>query len=151
MLANTNSFVILLNVTAILSKILFGVKKNDFTEFFWPLTEGVWGGVGLHSFPFQVWHSLPRVGWEVGNVERCMWCLWTNALISLLQITETTFPRLEQSAQEADMGCFQLCRVTVGSLRLQAWSDRLLSYPGYWHGSGLTTACHRVDLRMTVH
>lgn len=43
MLANTNGFVILLNVTAILSKILFGVKKNDFTEFFWPLTEGVLG------------------------------------------------------------------------------------------------------------
>lgn len=45
------------------------------------------------------------------------------------------------------MGCFQLCRVTVGSLQLQAWSDRLLSYPGYWPGSGVTTACHTVDLR----
>lgn len=50
MLANTNGFVILLNVTAILSKILFGVKKNDFTEFFWPLTEGVWGVWGFILF-----------------------------------------------------------------------------------------------------
>lgn len=71
-------------------------------------------------------------------MERCIWCLWTNAWVSLLQITEMTFPHLEQSAQEADMGCFQLCRVTVCSSGPQALSDRLLSSPDYWH---------RVDLR----
>lgn len=52
MLANTNGFMILLNVTAILSKVLFGIKKNDFTEFFWLLTEGVqrvWGFILFFS------------------------------------------------------------------------------------------------------
>ena len=56
-----------------------------------------WGRWPTFS-PFQAGYSLPRAALEVGEAERCIWCFLTNAVASLLQITEKTALFLERSA-----------------------------------------------------
>lgn len=56
-----------------------------------------WGRWPAFS-PFQAGYSLPRAVLGVGEAERCIWCFLTNAVASLLQITEMTVLFLERSA-----------------------------------------------------